>query len=280
MNPLLNILPVLVVFALLEGLWLHRQRPDGYDWRESFASLGVALGQPLFNLFSRTLVLGLFTFLWEYRLFTIPLDTVWGLALLVLGMEFAYYWEHRLAHTVRWFWASHRVHHSPNRMVLANAYRLGWTANLSGVFLFFAPLVLLGLHPLAIMATFAINLLYQFWLHTELVPRLGWLDKVLNTPSNHRVHHASNPEYLDCNFGGITVLFDHLFGTYRPEQQPCRYGLTTPEHSHNPLRIVFNEWLQIGRDLRLARSWRERFGRLFARPGWQPSSSSTKGVLS
>lgn len=279
MNLMLTALPILVALALFEGVWLSRQRPNGYDWRESLASLGVALGQPLFNLLPRSMALGLFVFLWEYRVFTVPLNTVWGIALLFIGVEFAYYWEHRLAHTVRWFWASHRVHHSPNHMALANAYRLGWTANLSGAFLFFAPLILLGLHPLAVAAMLAINLLYQFWLHTELVPRLGWLDKVFNTPSNHRVHHASNPEYLDCNFGGITMLFDHLFGTYRPETQACHYGLTTPEQSHNPLRIVFAEWLQIARDLRIAHNWRERFAYLFAAPGWRPLSKSKQGAL-
>jgi sterol desaturase/sphingolipid hydroxylase (fatty acid hydroxylase superfamily) len=273
MQTLVHALPLLVVIALVEGVWLHRQHPDGYDWKESLASLGVAIGQPVFNLFSRGLALGIFSALWEYRWFMTPLDTLWGIALLFIGMEFAYYWEHRAAHTVRWFWASHRVHHSPNQMALANAYRLGWTANLSGLFLFFAPLVLLGLHPVGIASMFAVNLLYQFWLHTELVPRLGWVDKVLNTPSNHRVHHAANPEYLDCNFGGISVFFDHVFGTYRAETIACRYGLTTPEYSYNPLRIVFNEWLHIGHDLYHARNWRERLAYLFAAPGWQPDKT-------
>ena len=273
MNLLLNALPVLVVCAFIEGVWLQRQHPNGYDWKESLASLGVALGQPLFNVLSRGLALGVFSWVWEYRLFTIPLDTLWGIALLFAAMEFAYYWEHRAAHTVRWFWASHRVHHSPNHMMLANAYRLGWTANISGTFVFFVPLVLLGFHPLAVASMFALNLLYQFWLHTELVPRLGWFDRVFNSPSNHRVHHASNREYLDCNFGGVTMLFDHLFGTYRPETTPCRYGLTTPEYSYNPLRIVFSEWLQIGRDLYHARHWRERLAYLFASPAWQPKNS-------
>jgi sterol desaturase/sphingolipid hydroxylase (fatty acid hydroxylase superfamily) len=164
------------------------------------------------------------------------------------------------------------VHHSPNEFNLGIAYRFGWTGRLAGNSLFFVPMIWLGFAPQAVFATLALNLLYQFWLHTEWVPKLGWLEYVLNTPSHHRVHHASNAEYIDRNYGGVLIVFDRLFGTFAAERDdlPCRYGLTQPLISHNPIRIAFHEWLNIASDLRQARSWREAIGYLFGPPDWRP----------
>jgi sterol desaturase/sphingolipid hydroxylase (fatty acid hydroxylase superfamily) len=197
----------------------------------------------------------------------------WSYVLLFFSLEFAYYWHHRASHEVRWFWATHNVHHSPQKMYLSGAVRLGWTGQISGAFLFYAPLVWLGFHPLAVIGMLLLNLVYQFWLHTELIGSLGWFDRVFNSPSNHRVHHAINPIYLDRNYGGVIVLFDHLFGTYEAERcdEPTRYGLVKQIESHNPFRIAFNEWLGIAKDLSRSRSFREVTGFLFGRPGWSPS---------
>ncbi len=168
-----------------------------------------------------------------------------------MGQEFCYYWFHRAAHRVRWFWATHAVHHSPNEFNLGIAYRFGWTGRLAGNAVFYVPMIWLGFPPQAVFATLALNLLYQFWLHTEWVPKLGWLEYVLNTPSHHRVHHASNAEYIDRNYGGVLIVFDRLFGTFAAERDdlPCRYGLVTPLMSNNPIRIAFHEWLKMAKDL-------------------------------
>jgi sterol desaturase/sphingolipid hydroxylase (fatty acid hydroxylase superfamily) len=173
---------------------------------------------------------------------------------------------------VRWFWATHAVHHSPNEISFATAYRLGWTGKLTGTPLFFLPLVLLGFSPMMVLAAVGINLLYQFWLHADWIPKLGYLEWVLNTPSHHRVHHASNPEYLDANYGGVMIVFDRLFNTCREEREdlPCRYGLVKPVTSYNPFRIALFEWQALLVDLGRARNWRERFGYLFGPPGWSP----------
>ena len=128
--------------------------------------------------------------LWNYRLAEVPLDTVWGLSLLFV--EFTYYWYHRFSHTVRWMWASHAVHHSPEELNVLASFRLSWTSMLSGDFLLFLPLIWIGFQPAAVVTALALNLIYQSWVHTELIPKLGFVDGVLNTPSNHRVHHASN----------------------------------------------------------------------------------------
>ena len=137
---------------------------------------------------------------------------------------------------MRWFWATHAVHHSPNEFNLGIAYRFGWTGRLAGNAVFFVPMIWLGFPPKAVFAALALNLLYQFWLHTEWVPKLGWLEYVLNTPSHHRVHHASNADYIDRNYGGVLIVFDRLFGTFAAERDdlPCRYGLVTPLVSHQP----------------------------------------------
>jgi len=262
-------LPALMVAGLIEAMLWRRLRGRPYPWGEGLASIGVAIGQAIKRLLAGGAVIALFFAVWAWRPWTVPLDTVWGAALCFLAVEFAYYWHHRLHHRVRWFWATHAVHHSPNEMTFLAAIRLGWTEEISGGFLPFLALPLLGFHPFGVLAALAANLLYQFWIHTETVPKLGWLEYVLNTPSNHRVHHASNDRYLDRNFGGVLIIFDRIFGTYTPEaeEEPCRYGLTKPIHSRNPFVIAFHEWGNLWRDVRRAVSVRGKVRVLFGPPG-------------
>jgi sterol desaturase/sphingolipid hydroxylase (fatty acid hydroxylase superfamily) len=261
---------VFAVAALIEAAILTRFRKERYDWRESGASIGVAIGQRIINATLGGMVFAALLWLWDFRIWSVTLDAWYDYALLFLAVEFAYYWHHRLSHEVRWFWATHCVHHSPQKMYLSGAIRLGWTGQVSGAFLFYAPLVVIGFHPVAVFATLLLNLLYQFWLHTELIGKLPVFDWIFNSPSNHRVHHAVNPDYLDRNYGGVIMLFDHLFGTYQRELEtlPPRYGLVKQIESHNPFRIALNEWFNIARDLRQAKSVRQVLGYLFAPPGW------------
>jgi sterol desaturase/sphingolipid hydroxylase (fatty acid hydroxylase superfamily) len=262
---------VFVIAALVE-VWLIRRRGESYDWKETAASVGVSIGQRIVNATVGGMTLAVFFWIWEHRLWTIPMKTWWSYVLLFFALEFAYYWFHRASHECRWFWATHSVHHSPQKMYLIGAARLGWTGQVTGAFLFYAPLVWIGFHPLAVLAMLLLNLVYQFWLHTELVGSLGWFDRIFNSPSNHRVHHAINPVYLDRNHGGVIMLFDHLFGTYEAERsnEPPRYGLVKQIESHNPFRIAFNEWIAIARDLRGVKKIRDAAGYLFAAPGWAP----------
>jgi sterol desaturase/sphingolipid hydroxylase (fatty acid hydroxylase superfamily) len=200
------------------------------------------------------------------------LDRWSAFLLLFFGQEFCYYWYHRAAHRVRWFWGNHAVHHSPNALNLAAAFRIGAFGKLTGTTLFFVPLVWLGFDVRTVLAVLTLNLLYQFWIHATWIPKLGWLEYVLNTPSAHRVHHASNVEYLDANYGGVLIVFDRLFGTYIAERDdlPCHYGLVHPLRSYNPLRVEFAQWLSLAHDLRRARSLRAVFGFLLMPPGWAP----------
>jgi sterol desaturase/sphingolipid hydroxylase (fatty acid hydroxylase superfamily) len=170
---------------------------------------------------------------------------------------------------MRWFWATHAVHHSPNELTLASALRLGWTGKFTGTVIFFTPLVWLGFKPTAVLAVLAANLLYQFWIHATWIPKLGPLEWVFNTPSHHRVHHGSNTEYLDCNYGGVLIIFDRLFGTFVEERDDIaiRYGLTQPLHSYNPVRIALHEWMNLARDLWRVAGWRVRLRMLLGPPG-------------
>ena len=266
--------------ALIEGIvktWCGAP----FDWRAYGCSLVDLLGRRAIELLSLSLVASLLNFVWVHRLFDIPSDRAWTLPVLFVGQEFCYYWYHRASHSVRWLWATHAVHHSPNQLNFAAAYRLGWTGKLAGGVIFFAPLTWLGFPPLAVVAALGINLLYQFWLHADWIPKLGPLEWVLNTPSHHRVHHAANIDYLDANFGGVLVVFDRLFGTYVEEQDdvPICFGLVRPLVSYNPLYIAFHEWLAMVRDLRHARSWREAWNYLFGPPGWQPDGGTTTAAL-
>jgi sterol desaturase/sphingolipid hydroxylase (fatty acid hydroxylase superfamily) len=267
------LLPGVMTIALVEGVILSVAAKT-YDWSSWFASSGVAVGRELFNLLPISLVGPLFAAAWAHRIYTMPLGPWWSFALIAVAQDFCFYWMHRSSHHIRWLWATHSVHHSPNEYTLAAAYRLGWTSKLSGDAIFNLPLVWLGFRPDVVAVTVVFNLLYQFWLHTELVPRLGWLEWVFNTPAHHRVHHACNPIYLDKNFGGVLIVFDRLFGTFADErpEAPQRYGLVQRLSSYNPLRIVFHEWMSMVHDLGRARSLAEGARCLFGAPGWTPAA--------
>lgn len=256
--------------ALEYGLSRLAQIEDEtHDLRETAASFGVALGQKAVKLAEAGIVALPFALLYEHRILTIDATTPLGMAAVFLAVEFVYYWHHRASHRIRWMWATHSVHHSPTKLNFTSAIRLGWTGTISGNFLFFAPLALIGFHPIAILATLGLNLLYQFFIHTELAPKLGPLEWVLNTPTHHRVHHASNESCLDRNYGGVLIVFDRLFGTFAapPEGERLRYGLKNGTPTLNPLKIALGEWTAMFRDVGRARSARGRFRSLFAPPG-------------
>ncbi|AOY93750.1 fatty acid hydroxylase [Cupriavidus sp. USMAA2-4] len=255
--------------------WRSRRGGKPFDWSEAWLSLADLAGRKLLALLPLSLATPVFHFAWEHRFYTVPLDSALTVLLLFLGQEFCYYWYHRASHRVRFFWATHAVHHSPNQLSLSSAFRLGWTGKLSGTAVFFTPLVLLGVRPEVVLATVSLNLMYQFWLHNTWIPRLGWFEYVFNTPSAHRVHHASNVDYLDANYGGVLIVFDRLFGTYVEERadEPCRYGLVTPSHTRNPLRNQFEHWISLARDMAAAGNPWDALRYVLMPPGWRADGS-------
>jgi sterol desaturase/sphingolipid hydroxylase (fatty acid hydroxylase superfamily) len=241
---------------------------DQHDLGEAAASFGVALGHLMVRTVTASLVALPFFFVYQHRIFDLPQRGIWTWLALFVAVEFCYYWFHRCSHQFRWFWATHSVHHSAEHFNLSAAMRLGWTGELTGGAVFFLPLVLIGFHPLAIAAVVGLGLLYQFFLHTSFLVRFGPLERLLNTPTHHRVHHASNVFCLDRNYGSILIIFDRLFGTFAkaPSNEKLVFGVKGRVKSNNPLTIVFREWMQLFHDIKRAHGIRAKLRLLIAPP--------------
>ncbi|MCW2585746.1 MAG: sterol desaturase [Frankiales bacterium] len=261
---------LLLELAVLRAGQAQERRLLGYDRADTRTSLAMGTGSLVVNgawRLAEVVILGAAAAL-------SPLDlghgwVAWLVAL--VGIDLCYYWDHRAGHQIRLLWASHVVHHSSERYNLSTALRQTWTGEYT--VLFFLPVALLGVPVELVLASWSINLLYQFWIHTEAIDKL-WapLEWVLNTPSHHRVHHGTQPQYLDRNYGGILIVWDRLFGSFEPEGERVRYGLTTNIATHNPLRVATHEYVALWRDLRTAGSWRDRTGYLLRGPGWAPAA--------
>ncbi|MCB0906175.1 MAG: sterol desaturase family protein [Nocardioidaceae bacterium] len=185
----------------------------------------------------------------------------------IVGWDFLYYWNHRFSHESRWLWAVHVTHHSSERYNLSTALRQSVAESLT-TNVPYGALALLGVRPALIEQARGLNLLYQFWVHTEAIRKIGRVEEVLNSPSHHRVHHGSNRQYLDRNHGGILIIWDKLFGTFEPEDEPVVYGLTKNINSFNPAVIATHEWRDIAEDIASATTWRDRWSFLLRKPGW------------
>src|SRR5215467_2325945 len=249
-NPILAIfLPIFLATTGLEAILLLFRRGE-YPWKNACVSISMAAGHFITQAAAHGLIFGVIaTFVYKVRLTTIPVsfDQWVNLIVLFVLVDFGFYVEHRCSHRIRFLWASHSVHHSSEKMLATTAYRLSWTPILSGVFAFYLPIVWIGYDPVWVYGMVSVSLTYQFFVHTELVPRVGWLEWFVNTPSAHRVHHASNPEYIDKNYGGVLLIWDHLFRSYRAERAdiPIRYGLAHPRSSpNNPFVIAYEELWQ------------------------------------
>ena len=269
-------LPGVVGASLIEAIVIARVR--SYDWRASAVSLFDLLARVAVQVFlPLSIATPLIALAYRHRVGVIALDGAAAVLALFIGQEFCYYWFHRAAHRIRWFWCNHVVHHSANELNLSAAYRIGILSRASGSSVFYVPLIWIGFDPRVVFSMLSLNLLYQFWIHATWIPRLGWLEFVLNTPSAHRVHHAANLEYLDANYGGVLIVFDRLFGTYRAERDdvPCRYGLVVPMVGYNLLHIELHQWRSLARDLLAARSLRAALGHLAMPPGWRPNGGGT-----
>ncbi|WP_406397910.1 sterol desaturase family protein [Streptomyces uncialis] len=264
-------IPAFVLLTVVE-IVSYRLHPDedaaGYGTKDTATSVTMGVGSIGFDLLWKIPVVAIWTALYELTPLRVPV-LWWTIPLMLLAQDFFYYWSHRGHHVVRVLWACHVVHHSSRRFNLSTALRQPWTS--LTVWPFYLPLILCGVHPAALAFCSSVNLVYQFWVHTERVGKLPRaVEYVLNTPSHHRVHHASQGGYLDRNFGGILIVWDRLFGSFAPETERPVYGLTKNITTHNPLRVATHEYAAIARDLRAARTWGDRAAHLLRGPGWQP----------
>ncbi len=267
-------IPFFVLLLAVEFLsYRHLDHDDdrpGYELRDTRTSLGMGIGNVAVNVVWKFAVVAVYAALYELTPLRIPAEAVWAWVALFFADDLAYYWFHRVSHENRVFWASHVVHHSSQHYNLSTALRQTWVPMTA--LPFWLPLPLLGFPPWMVLLAQSWSLIFQFGLHTERIGRLPRpLESVLNTPSHHRVHHGSNDAYLDKNYGGILIVWDRLFGTYVPETERVRYGLTTNLTTFNPVVVAFHEYVALWRDLRAAPDWRTRGRLLYHGPGWEPA---------
>ncbi|HME68422.1 MAG TPA: sterol desaturase family protein [Myxococcota bacterium] len=270
--------PGYLALLSLEALLAARLGRASYEARDTAASLAMGVGNALITLAMQGATLGAFFFAYNHRLFELGTGPLAWL-LLFVAEDLVYYGWHRASHEVRILWAAHENHHSSQHFNLSTALRQSWTTPFT-VLPFWVVLPLLGFHPWMVLTMSSISLIYQFWIHTEFIDRMGPFEWIFNTPSHHRVHHGANVEYLDRNHGGILIVWDRLFGTFEPERAPVRYGLTKNIHTFDPLRIAFHEWAAMLGKAFHARSLREAARYLLLPPGWSPDGSTrTAGEL-
>ena len=222
----------------------------------------------LYNTAYALVVVSVFALLEPYALTSIPIAP-WSWVLCLLAADFTYYWMHRVEHRVRLFWALHSVHHSSEEYDLSTSLRIFWLIDFS-IVLFFAPLVLVGFAGPQVLACMVVVFTYMIWVHTQRIGKLGWFDRFFSSPSVHRVHHGRNPQYIDKNYAGIFLLWDRLFGTHEPENEPVRFGISRPVNSSNPLRIGTHEIVELARDVRRRRGWKNKLLTLVMPPDWEP----------
>ena len=247
MDLMMMALPLFALLMLAEATLTSLRGRNVYalkDFGGSMSQLGINIGV---RLAIGGALIGLHVFLYQFRIFEVPAGP-WGWLLTFIVIDFVFYWYHRASHRVRFFWCAHVVHHSSKHMNLGTALRQSPTGPFTKA-LFYWPLPLLGFDPFVIASAGALATLYGFWTHTEVVTKLGApLEWLFVTPSHHRSHHGSNPEYVDKNYGNFLIIWDRLFGTFEPERAPVRYGLISNIHTYNPLKIAFAEWARLLRD--------------------------------
>lgn len=286
-NPLIYGVPAFVLLIMVEIFFSLKYEKELYQWKDLGASSSMGLGAVILAIGSKSFAI--FLFFQIYELFN---PIVGGTRMNIMGYEsfgfawylwiicqfcddFNYYWYHRLSHEIRCLWAAHIVHHSSDHFNLGTGIRNGW------VTLFYKPmfwlwLPLIGFHPMMVATCLAIQSLWQFQLHTQFMPKLGFIEKFMNTHTQHQVHHASNVEYLDKNHGGYLNIFDKVFGTHKEldDKVETKYGVLHPPKSYNPLNIVSHEYLNIWKDVKSTKNWKHKFMYIFGPPGWSPDSST------
>ncbi len=271
-------IPFFVLLLVLEGLsFKYLRDPDedlvGFEPRDTRTSLAMGLGNVIINVGWKFVVVLIFAALYELTPLRLDPGDWWFWVLLFFADDFSYYWFHRVSHESRVFWASHVVHHSSQHFNLSTALRQTWVPMTYFPFWIWMPLV--GFPVWTILLAQSWSLIYQFWIHTERIKKMPrWFEAIFNTPSHHRVHHGANDIYLDRNYAGILIIWDRLFGTYQPEGERVKYGLTKNLRTFNPVTVAFHEYIAMFHDFRRAHGVRDKLGVIFKGPGWRPADAT------
>ncbi|PRY07355.1 sterol desaturase/sphingolipid hydroxylase (fatty acid hydroxylase superfamily) [Pontibacter ummariensis] len=257
--------PIIVLSVAVEW-WvsIYRKR-NNYHKTEFFSALTIGAVNAGIGAVLKAWLLGVSLLIYNQVPWAVP-RTWWGFVICFVLIDLCRYWAHRISHEQRFWWATHVTHHSSERMNFSVSFRTGWTQHLK--FVFFLPVPFLGFDPFTFFMCHQVAVLYQFWVHTELIKKLpAPVEYIFVTPSHHRVHHGSNPKYIDKNYGSTFIIWDRLFGTFVPEEERPTYGLTKPVHGFNPVHLVFHEWVDLWRDIRHSSSVKEVVSLLFNPPG-------------
>jgi sterol desaturase/sphingolipid hydroxylase (fatty acid hydroxylase superfamily) len=267
-------IPFFVATVILEIILTVKVKLEDYEFKDAGTSIIMGLGNVFVGIFTKIMILAVFLFIYKFRFFTIPF-VWWAWVILLFAEDFCYYWFHRISHESRLFWASHVVHHSSQKYNLSTALRQTWSGSFY-TFIFWFPLIIIGFHPVMVLVQMSISLIYQYWIHTELIDKMPkWFEAVFNTPSHHRVHHATNPQYLDRNHAGIFIIWDRLFKTFEPEVEKPVYGLVANINTYNPIKIAFLEWIHMLKDVWYSKtSLKNKFKYLIKPPGWKHDGTS------
>lgn len=274
--------PVYLIFIYIELMLIRHHKAKGaYEKRDAWSSIALGTGSVITGFvlayFLGNALQAVYYWTYEYRLFELPY-TIPAFLLCFFIDDLRYYWSHRLSHTIRWFWASHIVHHSSQHFNLTTALRQPWFSLITGLFILRLPLILIGFHPNLVIFAASLNLFYQFFIHTEAIDKCPrWFEAVMNTPSHHRVHHGSNLRYLDANYAGTFIIWDKLFGTFVPEleEEKVDYGLVNNVNTFNPIKVAFYGYAGILKDqLKKGLNIKQRLLYIFAPPGWSHDGST------
>jgi sterol desaturase/sphingolipid hydroxylase (fatty acid hydroxylase superfamily) len=271
-NIIIYAIPFFAITVLIEYYVTSKNVIKKYHTKDAVTSILMGLGNVFIGILSKIIIVYFFYLLYDnFRVFTIPIAW-WSFILLFFADDFSYYWFHRISHKSRFFWASHVVHHSSEHYNLSTALRQTWTGSFFS-FIFWIWLAIIGFHPAMIVLQMAISLIYQYWIHTELIRKMPkWFEAIFNTPSHHRVHHGSNPIYLDRNHAGILIIWDKIFKTFQPEldSEKVVYGLTNNINTYHIFNIAFHEWKAMFKDFFTVKTTIfNRFKYFIKPPGWK-----------
>jgi sterol desaturase/sphingolipid hydroxylase (fatty acid hydroxylase superfamily) len=275
---LIAVTPIfLLAFAIEWQVMRKRRQLAQFDWKDILTNLSLGSSYQVFELIAHVVFVGATVgWIWQHRLFSIDINA-WTVLPAFVAMEFCYYWFHRCSHRVRWFWSAHVVHHSGERMNMCTAMRQSMLYVLTGWWLFFMPLVILGIHPAVVFLLYGCDLFYQFFIHTESIGKLHPLiEYIFDTPSNHRAHHGRNDCYIDRNYGGVLIIFDRLFGTYVEEQETVDYGIKRQVYSHNLLVLNFHEFIDMWRDVLQPGTLAQKLKHLWGPPEYVRPTAAVK----
>jgi sterol desaturase/sphingolipid hydroxylase (fatty acid hydroxylase superfamily) len=256
--------PFMIMLVLAEwGISVYQKR-DLYDKKDLFAAATIGIGNLIVSAIIKTALFASVLFFLNLVPWSIP-PVWWSYILCLVAIDFCRYWAHRIAHENRFWWATHVTHHNSEKYNWSVSFRLSWVQHIK--FIFFVPVALMGFHPVIFFICHQIEVLYQFWIHTEYIRKLPRpIEYIFTTPSHHRVHHATNEKYMDKNYGSTLIIWDRMFGTFQPEEEQAIYGITKPVGTYNPITLVFHEWRDIYKDVSKARNLSEARKYIFGRP--------------